>query len=241
MQPSHLFPSPSKFFLLRKLIDCLNQSAGMSIALDVACADFKYRDLFKTNHYVGVDLNAENLTKGFALRARTSDLAVLTNMLNLDKTPRVADVVVSTHTLASLPVDLRTQGALVLADAVLPNGTLFFNIPTESDSSQLAESLRQRFGIVKRVAYGGRAFMAIENYFAYRTGSKNPIVLIAIGISAVLCYLLSFVEDISWSQHGCSYYTLYWCKNRKSVDVQSRMSSLAELSELQLPHPPSAR
>jgi len=132
MQPSHLFPSPSKFFLLRKLIDCLNQSAGMSIALDVACADFKYRDLFKTSHYVGVDLNAGNLEKGLALRARDSDLAVLTNMLNLEKIPRVADVVVSTHTLASLPSDLRIQGALVLADAVLANGTLFFNIPTES-------------------------------------------------------------------------------------------------------------
>ena len=77
---SQLFPSPSKFFLLRKLVVCLNQSVGMSVGLDAACADFKYRDLFRTDRYVGVDLEPANLNKGLALRARSTDMGVLANL-----------------------------------------------------------------------------------------------------------------------------------------------------------------
>lgn len=231
MTPSHLFPSPSKFFLLRKLVACLNQAEGMSIALDAACADFKYRDLFKTRHYVGVDLSLDGLRKGLQLRARPSDIGVLTNLLNLENHPGVADVVVSTHTLASLPVDLRQRGALALADAVLPNGALFFNVPSESDSDELFQSLNERYGIVRRTAYGGPFYIAIENFFAYRTGSKNPLMLIAIGAATLLCYALSFTEDVPWLRSRKSYYTLYWCSNRRSGDVEARMAALAALSD----------
>lgn len=231
MKPSHLFPSPSKFFLLRKMIACLNESEGMSIALDAACADFKYRDLFKTKHYVGVDLSPENLKKGIRQRACPSDLGVLTNLLNLEKTVAIADVVVSTHTLTNLPCDQRDRGAKILADAVMPNGTLFFNIPSDSDTRDLAEYLGARYGIVRRTAYGGPFYIAIENYFAYRTGSKNPLALIAIGTAALLCYFLSFTEEVSWMRSKKSYYTLYWCSNRKSGDAEARMAALAALSD----------
>lgn len=225
---SQLFPSPSKFFLLRKLVVCLNQSVGMSVGLDAACADFKYRDLFRTDRYVGVDLEPANLNRGLALRARSTDLGVLANLLHLERAPGVADVVVSTHTLASLPENLREEGVRALAGTVIANGTLFLNLPSESDSDELFQFLRERFGVVERTVYGAPLFMGVEDFFAHRTGSKNPIVLAALGLSIVLCYMLSFLEEVPWIRARGAY-TLYWCRNRKSEGIESRLALLKGL------------
>ncbi|OQA32758.1 MAG: hypothetical protein BWY57_01709 [Betaproteobacteria bacterium ADurb.Bin341] len=231
LKPSHLFPSPSKFFLLRKLVACLKRSAGMGIGVDVACADFKYRDLFKTQRYVGIDLDRDNLEKGLRLHARQGDVGILLNLLELERTPAVADVLVSTHTIASLPAAERIQGVCALADAVMPKGTLFLNLPSESDSDDLEQAMRQRFAKVLRLRYGNRLFMWIENFFAYRTGSKNPLALIFIGAASVACYLLSYLEEISLMRKGGAY-TLYWCSLRQGDAVPTPVESLQELSLL---------
>lgn len=229
LRASQLFPSPSKFFLLRKLVVCLDQSSGMSVGLDAACADFKYRDMFKTDRYVGVDLEPDNLNRGLALRARPEDLGILANLLHLECTPNVADVVVSTHTLASLPEHLRIDGVKALAATVVVNGTLFFNLPSESDSQTLEHFLQKRFGIVERTVYASRVFMRIEDFFAHRTGSKNPIVMVALGAAIVICYLLSYLEQIPWVRKNGAY-TLYWCRNRKEEDLEGRLDALRQLS-----------
>lgn len=235
LRASQLFPSPSKFFLLRKMLSCLDQSAGMSIGLDAACADFKYRDMFKTDRYVGVDLDPDNLNKGIALRARSDDLAVLTDLLKLEQTPMVADVVVSTHTLSGLPDALRIQGVFALAGAVSVNGTLFFNIPAESDSTDLHAWLRTQFGVVERIQYANSVFMRIEDFFAYRTGSKNPFVLALLGGAIVLSYLLSHIEGVAWMGSSGAY-VLYWCRNRKdgSMQVDERLQKLSRLNSAPL-------
>jgi hypothetical protein len=229
MSTSQLFPSPPKFFLLRRLIRCLDDSAGMSVGLDAACADFKYRGLFKTDHYVGLDLEMENLNRGLVLRSRKGDLGLLANLLHLDRAPEVADVVVSTHTLASLPADLRFAGVKALATAVVANGTLFFNLPSQSDSDAIAEYLQERFGVVERTVYAARLFMAIERFFAYRTGTKHPFGLAFIGAGIVLSYALSYFEELEWVRKN-GVYTIYWCRHRKSEGVHGRMNLLRDLS-----------
>lgn len=230
LKPSHLFPSPSKFFLLRKLVVCLDQSAGMSIGLDVACADFKYRDLFKTEQYVGIDLEKENLNKGLALRAHSGDVGIVANLLSLERTPEVTDLLVSTHTIASLPVDDRVRGVQILAKAVRTNGTLFVNMPSEDDTPELENFFLEQFGEVSRTVYGNWMFMKIENFFAYRTGGKGLFSLAMIGISTILCYLFSFFENMQIVR-GKGAYTLYWCKKRKSGDSTLQISRLQQLSE----------
>lgn len=231
LKPSHLFPSPSKFFLLRKLNACLGSSSGMSVGVDVACADFKYRDMFKTQRYVGIDLDRENLTKGLALRARPEDVGILANLLHLEQVPPFADVLVSTHTIASLPADLQVKAVHVLAGAVLPNGTLFVNIPTTAEGEALERDLRKSFGEVSRTVYGNPLFMAIENFFAYRTGSKNPLALVAVGLASVLCYLLSFLEEFGIFRLG-GRYTLFYCRNRRGVESDERFEAIRALSQL---------
>lgn len=231
LKPSHLFPSPSKFFLLRKLKACLESSAGMSVGVDVACADFKYRDMFRTQRYVGIDLDRDNLTRGLALRARLKDVGILANLLDLEQVPPFADVLVSTHTIASLPQDLQVKAVHVLAGAVLPNGTLFVNIPTTVEGEALETQLRKSFGEVSRTVYGNPFFMAIENFFAYRTGSKNPFALAAVGLASILCYLLSFLEDFDVFRLGGKY-TLFHCRNRRGVESNERFGAIRALSKL---------
>lgn len=231
LKPRHLFPSPSKYFLLRKLVRCLNESTGMSIGIDVACADFKYRDLFKTDRYVGIDLDKNNLERGLKLHAKVSDIGVLANLLHLESTPLVADVVVSTHTIASLPKEKREDGVKLLAAAVMPNGTLFLNLPSGTDSADLDRYLRMRFGLVVRMVYGNQFFMRVENYFSYKTGSKNPLALATIGTASIVCYLLSYLEEIPLIRKGGAY-TIYWCRNRKSDEIEARVSSLKCLSSI---------
>jgi len=231
LKPSHLFPSPSKFFLLRKLKACLDLSSGMSVGADVACADFKYRDMFKTQRYVGIDLDRDNLTKGLALRARPEDVGILANLLHLEQIPPFADVLVSTHTIASLPSDLQVQAVHVLAGAVLPNGTLFVNIPTTDHGPALENELRNSFGEVSRLVYGNPFFMKIENFFAYRTASKNPLALAAIGLASALCYFLSFVEEFRIFRFR-GRYTLFYCRNRRGLETDERFGPIRALSQL---------
>lgn len=231
LKPSHLFPSPSKFFLLRKLKACLDLSSGMSVGVDVACADFKYRDMFKTRCYVGIDLDRDNLTRGLALRARPEDIGILANLLHLEQVPPFADVLVSTHTIASLPADQHVRAVHVLARAVVPNGTLFINIPTTDQGVVLENELRNLFGNVSRTVYGNRIFMKIEDLFAYRTGSKNPLTLAAVGLASVLCYLLSFLEELPvFRYYGA--YTLFHCRNRRGVETEDRFGPVKALSQL---------
>ncbi len=231
LKPSHLFPSPSKFFLLRKLVACLEQTAGKAIGVDVACADFKYRDLFRTGRYVGIDLDRDNLEKGLRQHARPGDIGVLVNLLELERAPAVADVLVSTHTIASLPADERSRAVCILADAVQPKGTLFLNLPAESDNDELEQAMRQRFAQIRRVCYGNRLFMWIENFFAYRTGSKNPLMLVLIGVATVLCYLLSYLEEFSLIRRGGAY-ALYWCSSRLGDAMPTPVESLLSLSAM---------
>lgn len=231
LKPSHLFPSPSKFFLLRKLLACLRQSDGMEIGIDVACADFKYRDLFRTARYVGIDLDRDNLEKGLRRHARPGDLGVLANLLELERTPAVANLLVSTHTIASLPAGDRGRALCILADAIKPKGSLFLNLPAESDNDDLEQAMHQRFAQVRRVCYGNRLFMWIENFFAYRTGSKNPLMLALIGIATVLCYLLSYLEEFPLIRRGGAY-TLYWCTNRQGNALLTPVESLLSLSAI---------
>lgn len=231
LKPSHLFPSPSKFFLLRKLKACLDLSSGMSVGVDVACADFKYRDMFKTQRYVGIDLDRDNLTKGLALRARPEDVGILANLLHLEQVPPFADVLVSTHTIASLPADLQIQAVHVLAGAVLPNGTLFVNIPTTDQGKALETELRSSFGVVSRTVYGNPLFMKIEDFFAYRTGSKNPLAMLAVGLASILCYFLSFLEELPvFRFHGR--YTLFHCRNCRGLETDERFGPIRVLSQL---------
>jgi hypothetical protein len=231
LKPSHLFPSPSKFFLLRKLKACLDLSSGMSVGVDVACADLKYRDMFKTQRYVGIDLDRVNLSKGLALRARPEDVGILANLLQLEQVPPFADVLVSTHTIASLPADLQVQAVHVLARAVLPNGTFFVNIPTTDQGEALEKALRNSFGVVGRTVYGNPLFMKVENFFAYRTGSKNPLALMAVGLASVVCYFLSFLEELKlFRSHGS--YTLFYCRNRRGVESEDRFAPIRALSQL---------
>ena len=231
LKPSHLFPSPSKFFLLRKLRACLDLSSGMSVGADVACADFKYRDMFKTQRYVGIDLDRDNLTKGLALRARPEDVGILANLLHLEQIPPFADVLVSTHTIASLPSDMHAHAIRVLAGAVLPNGTLFVNIPTADHGPSLESELRNSFGEVSLLVYGNPFFMKIENFFAYRTGSKNPLALAAIGFASVICYSLSFVEEFRIFRFR-GRYTLFYCRNRRGRETDERFEPIRALSQL---------
>lgn len=231
LKPSHLFPSPSKFFLLRKLKACLDLSSGMSVGVDVACADFKYRDMFRTRRYVGIDLDRDNLNRGLALRARPADVGILANLLHLERIPPFADVLVSTHTIASLPADQQVRAVHVLAGAVVPNGTLFVNIPTTDQGVAMENELRNLFGEVRRTVYGNPVFMKIENFFAYRTGSKNPLALVAVGLASVLCYLLSFLEEFPLFRfHGA--YTLFHCRNRRGVETEDRFGPIRALSQL---------
>lgn len=220
LQSSHLFPSPSKFYLLRRLLKVLARGEGMSIALDAACADFKYRALFKTKYYIGVDISDENLGSGLLRKARPDDIGVLADLRVLKDFPAIADIVVSTHTLASLPPEDRHGGVMALANAVAQNGILFFNMPKETDSDELRDILESEFGVVRRRVYGERCFMAIENYFSHRTSSKRNLFLVLVGFSIIACYGLSFLDGRR--NKGC--YVLYECFNKKGSNVEERMN-----------------
>jgi len=91
--------------------------------------------------------------------------------------------------------------------------------------------LRKSFGEVSRTVYGNPLFMKVEDFFAYRTGSKNPLALVAVGLASVVCYFLSFLEELKlFRYHGS--YTLFHCRNRRGVESEERFAPIRALSQL---------
>ncbi len=97
-----LYPSPSKMFLLRMLRRFLSNYKKVPVALDVAAADLKYRYFFEVKRYIGIDKDASLIEKGRKRYPNDDTIGVAADFFDIAKLPQIADIVVSTHTLAHL-------------------------------------------------------------------------------------------------------------------------------------------
>lgn len=213
------YPSPGKIYLLREMRRFLASHTNVPVALDVAAADFKYRYLFDVRTYIGVDQDARLVKLGKERYPGADSIGIACDLFALERLAPIADVVVSTHTIAHVERARWTDGAMLLASLVKPGGGMFFNIP-HPHQEEIEANLRATFSHVTRINYGARYSMAIEDYFATRTGSQSMFKVLVLAIGFGISWMLSYLESVIRSADPA--YSLYICHYKVEGELPTR-------------------
>lgn len=225
-----LYPSPSKMFMLREMKKFLNQHKDFPVALDIAAADLKYRYMFQVKNYIGIDREQSLIDQGKLIYPEQNTMGKAADFFDIAKLPQIADIIVSTHTLAHLPALKRLDAVELLIKSAKPGGRMFFNIPFLHDEDTF-KILKENFVQVKQIHYASDFSMSIEKYFDKRTGYTGGPKFIALMLAIIVSWLLSFFEGRLQPKNPA--YTLYICKHR--ILSESSTNDLETLLSKNLP------
>jgi len=144
---------PSKSFLFDLLENKLRQHKT-GIGIDAASANFKNRRMFKTEKYFGLDIELSLLQKGLQINKSPDTFGILADITKLDGLPEgIADVVVSTNTLYSLPPQLRFQAIEHLCRITAPEGIFLCDLAIDEDLRHCVEILNKHFKKLETMYY----------------------------------------------------------------------------------------
>ncbi len=144
---------PSKSFLFDLLEKRLRRyKAG--IGIDAASASFKNRRMFKTEKYLGLDIELSLLQKGLSEHKSPDTLGILADIAKLDSLPSgIANVVVSTNTLYHLQPQLRLQAVEHLCWVTSPEGIFLCDFPIDDNFDQSLKIFKKYFDKVEVIYY----------------------------------------------------------------------------------------
>jgi hypothetical protein len=191
---SELFPCPEKYFYqrrLREVVRAFPNSESVTV-VDVGCAKLKYRRLFGSRSYVGVDRDTHAMNEGLVRWNDFPQSSILEVDLNSETySIPLGDLVVCGHTLSHLPEESRERALRNLVSAVCPGGALIFQAPV---STRLPADLDRRFRDVSLRTYGTPRSLWFSEVFANRTSSTSIPALFFVALGVVAAWPLSFVE-----------------------------------------------
>ena len=204
---------PSKTFFYRQFAKDMKHSAGKVWGTDVACAHFKNRGYFLTDHYIGIDIHHHMLRQSLKVLSLHNE--------NEDRSPHIHSVggdirkppvrsstqefVVSTHTLAHLQATERLAAIQALISLVCQDGNLILTMPlVDFDHMQMVdEQLNGSFSTVKKVRYCNRISNAYETLLSKADGSltfENRGKFAYVLMSGIAC-TLALLESIPLLQN----------------------------------------
>jgi len=156
---------PSKSFLFDFLEGKLKKF-NQGIGLDAASADFKNRKFFQTEKYFGLDIDLAVLKSGVAKYNDDRTFGLYADLTNLESLPENSvEVLVSTNTLYSLPLDSRIGAIEGLCRLVAPKGWFFCELSLDNKFSQCLVVIKKYFKKVKVIYYKNIFSQAYENFF----------------------------------------------------------------------------
>ena len=187
---------PSKCFLfdyLEKTLKPYNQ--GM--ALDAGCANFKNRKFFKTDKYIGLDIDLEAIRAGIKKFLDNSSFGLLGDLSNLAVIPDNSfEAVVSTNTLYVLPWVLRFNAIKNLCRITSTNGIIFLDLEFDSQSAQVIDLFKSNFQEVKVIYYKNIFSNFYEKIFE-RQGFLGDHPLAGKKSFRILAWLISRLEFLT--------------------------------------------
>ena len=120
-------------------------------AIDFGCSDFHNYPMFKTDFYIGADLDIENLKKGLEAHKNENCIACLVDLAALPQLKDLADLVVCTFTLIFFPSKKRLEIVAQLCDYTKAEGHLVLEAPNSPDVCLLYTSPSPRDATLSRM------------------------------------------------------------------------------------------
>lgn len=144
---------PSKQFLFERLSVMLRDMTS-GVGFDAASGKLRNRMLFRTDRYVGLDLNERLVREGLAKVPGDDVVAMLADLTSLDMFPAgCGTVVVSTNTMQQIEPAKRPVVAANLARLTAPTGTMFCQMPLDEHATAVGAVLEKSFTSVQRLYY----------------------------------------------------------------------------------------
>jgi hypothetical protein len=144
---------------------------GADVAADVASSRFKNLRHFRSDRYIGVDLDDTRLREGLREAPDSAEVTAV----KADITAPVfhtesVDALVSTHTLSHLNDEDQRPFVERAVDTIAPEGDLILNTTPEVYSEKLESVLESRFQTVETMSYRNVVSELFEQRFQDSTG-----------------------------------------------------------------------
>lgn len=182
---------PSKHLCFTMLERDLKAASGEN-GIDAACQRMRNRKYFKTDNYVGVDIELPFLEKG--INSFGPDVqGVLGDIVELHMPAACENVVVSTKTLSHMQPDGQVKAARNLSALVRTNGLLIVELPSGQPVKNILEELGPQYARHKAVAYGSPMVLAMEpglmriGQSKWRRKLTRPFVKLTAALDPLIC------------------------------------------------------
>ena len=187
---------PSKSFLFDFLEGKLKKF-NQGIGLDAASADFKNRKFFKTEKYFGLDIDLEALKSGIAKYNDDKTFGLYADLTRFEGLPENSvDVLVSTNTLYSLPVESRIKVIDNLSHLTTPDGYLFCHLCLDHDFQKCLDVIKQNFNKVEIIYFRNIFSRAYEKIFE-KDGYLGSHPIAGRKLFRLLAWLISRLEYLT--------------------------------------------
>jgi hypothetical protein len=212
-----MYIRPSKNFIFPVLQKELSKIKG-KIGLDAASAGMKNRHMFKTNMYIGLDIDRTSLEIGLKKYPDSKTFGLYTDIANLDAvTKNSVDIVVSTNTLDYLPLQKRLRAIAGLSRITTPEGSLVCELSLSANFDEELKLLENNFNSVKKIYYKNFISYVYEHLFE-KDGYLGSHPIAGFMPFRILSWLLSRLEYLTCSFRIQNHHALLICKNKKTTD-----------------------
>lgn len=208
---------PARTFLHTRLIDDIRTySDRFEIAADISSSHFANAEYFRSDQYLGVDIDRDRLRKG---KAEFEDSPTCTAIQADIRRPLFQDesvgMVVSTHTLSHLDPDEHLPVVDLFIQYLSPGGCLLLQLGEDTPSDEIEARLNESFDTVERTDYYNaftrsfRKFHSSEDeyYDPTMTGWKRYV-------NAVAIVTLTLIEALAWPNPTQTYFR---CTDKRSA------------------------
>ncbi|MFH0804159.1 MAG: methyltransferase domain-containing protein [Candidatus Zambryskibacteria bacterium] len=214
-----MYIRPSKNFIFPVLQKELSKIKG-KIGLDAASAGMKNRHMFKTDMYIGLDIDRASLKIGLKKYPDSKTIGLHADVANLDTvTGNSIDIVVSTNTLNYLPSQRRLRAIAGLSRITAPEGNFICELSLSADFNEELKLFSNNFNSVKKIYYRNIISCLYERFFE-RNGHDNlgshPIA--GLLPFRIFSWFLSRFEYLTCSFRSLNRHALLICKNKKTTN-----------------------
>jgi hypothetical protein len=167
---------PSKNALFSKLIDDIREeSRRYNYAADISSAHFDHGKYFKSEQYIGVDIDIERLHKGKEKFANNPKYgAVQADIRQPIFQPNTLGMIVSTHTLGHLNPQEHTAVVEMFIQYLDSGGCLLIQLTDDSPMAEIESLLRESFNCVNKFRYKNKITRIFEEWHQHGDGSYHP-------------------------------------------------------------------
>ena len=186
---------PSKLIFNKEISKFLDINKYKSV-LDVASADFKNINLFKSDNYTGIDIDPDLVSEGLRkypnAKGISGDIMDIQNLVRQNK----YDLCISTHTLSYLTEENILNAVNHLISVNANEGSIIINLQSNQHlSNKILDLFKENYQNYYHVRYQNLYTRYIEKLFENSLGVFNPGKIGRLIIKISLAYYLESITS----------------------------------------------